>query len=96
MSLGSFADEIVAARPRSSTSTSRFCGVCWDKTNKKWQVQIRVGGKYETSFAEEIDACQLRMASTCRATSRTKTKLPWSQKRRAFELLRRSERMLRA
>ena len=82
--IGSFSDEIVAARAYDafviakkhnkplnfpsvaaakghvvrSSKTSRFRGVCWVKSKKKWVVQIKVGGKKKHIgiFPDEIEA----------------------------------------
>lgn len=46
-------------KPRSGTSS--YKGVYWDKTNKKWRVQITVGGKARTfgRHTNEIDAARI-------------------------------------
>ena len=43
-----------------SSKTSRFRGVSWVKSRKKWQVKIRVGGKQKSvgRFDDEIEAAQ--------------------------------------
>ena len=93
---GSSCVRCICHREEARQARRAFAECAGTRRTRSGRCRSESGGKYKTNIAEEIDACQSRTASTCRATSRTKTKTPWSQKRRAFELLRRSERMLRA
>jgi len=45
-------------RKKAANATSTYQGVSWDKTNEKWVVNIRVGGKqkYVGRYAGEIEA----------------------------------------
>ena len=53
------------------STTSRFRGVCWNKRDKKWQVQIQVDGKrknivkfsVESEAANAFDACAASISS---------------------------------
>jgi hypothetical protein len=55
-----FEMEAVPSPPsrRDNSYSSRYPGVCWDKTNKKWQAYVYHGGKQEhlSNFATEEGA----------------------------------------
>ena len=49
--------ELQIPRGRANTS-SKYIGVCWDKTNKKWKASVTVGKRkvYQESFNDELSA----------------------------------------
>ena len=54
-------DHALSERAIKAGGTSKFKGVCWDKTNKKWRADIRIYGK-QTHLgrfdSEEAAACK--------------------------------------
>ena len=51
--------------PKQKNCTSGVTGVCWDKPNQKWRVQISINGKQTTigCFADFDDAVKCRKAA---------------------------------